>query len=79
MEALTPAIVSLYEDPEQPADPLSYVRQVIGAGERVDIDRRVGGQGCRCRPGQIVNRNEVIIEKVEKGKRRCARRLGPSL
>jgi hypothetical protein len=38
MEALTRALVSLYEEPEQPAGPLNYIRAAIGAGEGVDID-----------------------------------------
>jgi hypothetical protein len=41
MESLTRALVSLYEEPEQPADPLNYIRAAIGAGEGVDIDALV--------------------------------------
>ena len=51
MEALTRALVSLYEEPEQPADPLNYVRQVIGAGEGVDVDA-------------LVRRNQELKEEV---------------
>lgn len=51
MEALTRALVSLYEEPEQPADPLNYIRQSIGAGEGVDVDA-------------LVRRNQELKEEV---------------
>ena len=51
MDALTSALVSLYEEPEQPADPLNYIRQVIGAGEGVDIDA-------------LVRRNQELKEEI---------------
>ena len=51
MEALTRALVSLYEEPEPPADPLNYIRQVIGAGEGVDIDA-------------LVRKNQELKEEV---------------
>lgn len=41
MEALTRALVSLYEEPEQPADPVAYIRQIIGANDGVDVDALV--------------------------------------
>ncbi|KAK8837799.1 hypothetical protein M9Y10_036337 [Tritrichomonas musculus] len=51
MEALTRALVSLYEEPEQPSDPLNYIRQSIGAGEGVDVDA-------------LVRRNQELKEEV---------------
>lgn len=51
MEALTHALVSLYEEPEQPSDPLNYIRQSIGAGEGVDVDA-------------LVRRNQELKEEV---------------
>ena len=41
MDALTKALVSLYEEPEQPEDPLNYIRQCLGASEGVDVDALV--------------------------------------
>ena len=38
MTALTAALVALYEEPEQPTDPLNFIRQQLGAGEGVDVD-----------------------------------------
>ena len=52
MEALTRALVSLYEEPEQPSDPLNYIRKSIGAGEGVDVDA-------------LVRRNQELKEEVE--------------
>lgn len=52
MDSLTRALVSLYEEPEQPADPLNYIRQSIGAGESVDVDA-------------LVRRNQELKEEVE--------------
>ena len=40
-EALTAALVALYEEPEQPADPLNFIRQQLGAGDGVDVDALV--------------------------------------
>jgi hypothetical protein len=51
MEALTRALVSLYEEPEQPADPLNYIRESIGAGEGVDIEA-------------LVRRNQELKEEI---------------
>ena len=51
MEVLTHALVSLYEEPEPPEDPLNYIRKVIGAGEGVDIDA-------------LVRRNQDLKEEV---------------
>lgn len=51
MEALTRALVSLYEEPEQPSDPLNYIRQSIGASEGVDVDA-------------LVRRNQELKEEV---------------
>ena len=41
MQALTAALVALYEEPEQPTDPLNFIRQQLGAGEGVDVDQLV--------------------------------------
>ena len=41
MEALTGALVNLYEDPEKPNDPLNYIRKQLGAGEGIDVDSLV--------------------------------------
>lgn len=41
MDSLTRAIVALYEESEQPVDPLNFIRQSIGAGDGVDIDALV--------------------------------------
>jgi len=37
-EALTGALVSLYEEPEKPEDPLNYIRKQLGAADGVDVD-----------------------------------------
>ena len=41
MEALTSALVALYEEQEQPTDPLNFIRQQLGAGDGVDVDALV--------------------------------------
>lgn len=41
IEALTSALVNLYEQPEPPADPLNFLRQELGASEGVDVDALV--------------------------------------
>lgn len=41
MDSLTRALVSLYEEPEQPEDPLNFIRKSIGAGDGVDVDALV--------------------------------------
>lgn len=51
VEALTGALVALYEEPEQPADPLNYIRQILGANESVDIDA-------------LVRRNQELKEEI---------------
>ncbi|KAH0792364.1 C-Myc-binding protein isoform X2 [Histomonas meleagridis] len=51
MEAITHALVSLYEEPEQPADPLNYIRQSIGAVEGVDIS-------------SLIRRNQELKERI---------------
>ncbi|XP_033340135.1 c-Myc-binding protein isoform X2 [Megalopta genalis] len=38
MEALTKILVSLYEEPEKPDDPLEYVRQRIGDITENDVE-----------------------------------------
>ncbi|XP_076297881.1 c-Myc-binding protein isoform X3 [Lasioglossum baleicum] len=38
MEALTKILVSLYEEPEKPDDPLEYVRQRIGNITESDME-----------------------------------------
>ncbi|XP_076652983.1 c-Myc-binding protein isoform X3 [Halictus rubicundus] len=38
MEALTKILVSLYEEPEKPDDPLEYVRQRIGNITETDME-----------------------------------------
>jgi hypothetical protein len=51
MEALTRALVSLYEEAEPPRDPLNYVREALGAGEGVDIEA-------------LVRRNQDLKEEI---------------
>lgn len=41
MEALTAALVALYEEPEQPTDPLNFIREQLGAGNGIDVDALV--------------------------------------
>ncbi|EAY23221.1 hypothetical protein TVAG_185270 [Trichomonas vaginalis G3] len=41
IEALTSAIVNLYEQPEPPADPLNFLRQQLGASDGIDADALV--------------------------------------
>jgi phage shock protein A len=51
MDALTRALVSLYEEPQQPEDPLNYIREAIGAGQGVDIEA-------------LVRRNQQLKEEI---------------
>ena len=41
LEQLTAALVELYEQPEQPSDPLNFIRQLLGAGSGVNVDSLV--------------------------------------
>ena len=41
ISTITQALVSLYEEPDQPKDPLNYIRKCLGAGEGVDVDSLV--------------------------------------
>jgi uncharacterized protein involved in exopolysaccharide biosynthesis len=59
MEALTRALVSLYEEPEQPSDPLNYIREAIGAGEGVDVEA-------------LVRRNQDLKEEIASLKQQIA-------
>jgi hypothetical protein len=59
MEALTRALVSLYEEPEQAVDPLNYIRTSIGAGEGVDIEA-------------LVRKNQELKEEIASLKQQIA-------
>jgi phage shock protein A len=59
MEALTSALVSLYEEPEQPRDSLNYIRQALGAGEGVDVEA-------------LVRRNQDLKEEIATLKQQIA-------
>jgi DNA polymerase I-like protein with 3'-5' exonuclease and polymerase domains len=51
LETLTHALVSLYEEPERPSDPLNYIRESIGAGGGVDVEA-------------LVRRNQDLKEEI---------------
>jgi hypothetical protein len=59
MEALTRALVSLYEEPEPPSDPLNYIREAIGAGEGVDAEA-------------LVRKNQDLKEEIASLKQQIA-------
>jgi hypothetical protein len=59
METLTRALVSLYEEPEQPSDPLNYIRDAIGAGEGVDVEA-------------LVRKNQDLKEEIASLKQQIA-------
>lgn len=51
VEALTRALVNLYEEPERPNDSMNYIRQQLGAREGVDVD-------------EIVRENQELKAKI---------------
>lgn len=69
MEVLTSALVALYEEPEQPADPLNFIRHQLGAGDGVDVDALVReNQELKARLSsltQIVSELEARLQPAE--------------
>lgn len=52
MQAIREALNALYEEAEQPADPLNYIREQLGAKSGVDVDA-------------LVKENQELRAKIE--------------
>lgn len=59
LDSLTRVLVALYEEPENPEDPLEYVKQFLGSPNGVDVE-------------SLQKENEEMKEQVEALENRVA-------
>jgi hypothetical protein len=57
IDALTKALVNLYEEPNRPSDPVEYIKKVLGGPSQDDVER-------------LKAENERLVQEVDQLRKR---------